>query len=137
MSTPRRTPDAPKKNRSDTIAALVLLGLVVVGFIWAGIAWGDDPPKPLGKYEATIVNQEILDPTSLRVAFDIKNVSNVTDYIPDCTVQVSNDAGTFSGTKTGSPRKTIAPGATERFNDVVVVTNNGAQYITKGSVSCY
>jgi hypothetical protein len=58
-------------------------------------------------------------------------------YVPDGMVKVSNETGTYSGSKVGSPGRPIEPCMTERFNDTVVVTNNGAQYATQGSVSCY
>lgn len=92
-----------------------------------------EPPKP--KYEASLGTYNAIDPATLVVLVNVKNISTVSGA-PSCFVNVSNASNTYKGYDTFDPGKTLAPGEEWSFNARLTITKEGAAYVTEGSVGC-
>lgn len=131
-----------KSKKDDWIKAGLVLVVFIGLLIWLG-NWASSSDTPAstdnkGKpsYEASITEHSAIDPATLRVSVKVKNTGKVSGT-PTCTVNASNKSHTYKGFDTFSLDKELAPNEEWSFNGELVVTGQGAAYVTEGSASCY
>jgi hypothetical protein len=90
-------------------------------------------PTPLPQYSTELLNYKIINPASIDVYYNVTNTNGMTG-IAECTIRVSDASGTYKGFDVVS----IPVIANELSKNVttIIVTNEGATYITEGSVTC-
>lgn len=92
-------------------------------------------PKPEAKFswQSNLVGP--INPATEQVAVSTANISDVTGT-PQCYIQVEDASGVYHGSGFFADPNPLAPGQTWSFRGDVIVTNEGAAYVTKGGVSC-
>jgi len=93
------------------------------------------PPKPVAKFswQSNLVGP--VNPATEQVSVSTTNTSDVTGT-PQCYIQVEDVSGVYHGSGFFTDPNPLAPGQTWSFRGDVIVTNEGAAYVTKGGVSC-
>jgi hypothetical protein len=92
------------------------------------------PVAPKATYTATWMFTDVVNPASVNVTFLIQNTSTVAGK-PSCTVNVSDASGAYSGFNQGDWAQMAAKGII-KAQLPVVVTHEGAVYVTDTKVTC-
>lgn len=90
---------------------------------------------PKSTYEAHITDIGAIDPTTAKVLVIVKNTGKI-EAAPICQISVHNESRTYQGFDTFDQLKKLKPGEQWGFSGTLTVTNQGADYVTNGSVSC-
>lgn len=88
-----------------------------------------------GPYRADVLFHMVDNPSLLTVAVDIYNDGPVAGE-PTCTVEASDEGGTYAGTLKGSPANPVPPGGPTAVRYPVAISNEGAAFVTEVSVIC-
>jgi hypothetical protein len=90
-------------------------------------------PTPIASYSAELLNYEIINPASIDVYYNVTNTNGI-EGIAECKINVSDSSGTYRGFDI-VPIPIVANGFKKSVT-TIVVTNEGAAYISEGSVVC-
>jgi hypothetical protein len=110
-------------SRTALIATAVITALTV-----AGCGGGTT-------YKASVMGYNVLNPADLDVAVQVTNTGQSAGT-PSCTIQASDPSGAYSGIDVAALQGTVAAGQTTHFTDNIVITHEGAQYVTDVTVKC-
>lgn len=138
----------------------IVIGIVVLSIITAPFSSSDDPKptasetttstvtteagptEPTTTTEARVVSfkSKVLNyapdsPAALHVYVRTVNTGNV-DVAADCTVQASDATSHYFGVDTFIIKPDIGAGDIRFWNGSLIVTNEGAQYVTRVKVEC-
>lgn len=142
---------AKGRNRAFIVIGAVA-ALVVVVMIGSSLTSNDEPSAPTAaqpeasstelagpikapKFKAKLAGAKVLDPATIRVFISVKNVGDAAGYA-SCFVMVQNGSGTYQGYDSFDVPDIIRPGKYGGFNGDIVVTNEGAAYVTEHSIEC-
>ena len=134
-------PPVPKKQAPNPkLGCAVLLGLFIIVFGLIAIvgSLGSDAPKKHAKWKANFVWEvsEIVDPATIKFWAVTKNVGKAA-AVPHCMVTLNSANGSYHGFDSFDLDR-IAPGHEQRWNGLVTVTGQGAQYVlpSESSIIC-
>jgi hypothetical protein len=129
-----------KKIKKWQIVVIVLVVLTGIGYIGSEDTPSTPTPTPTPEiqlsYSAEITRWEPINPASGRAVFTIRNTGEASFVPESCTVRVSDESSTYNGFDFVSGFGAIKPGAKFMGNVVLTVTNQGAYFVTTGSVDC-
>jgi hypothetical protein len=129
-----------KKIKKWHIVVIVLVVLTGIGYIGGDETPSTPTPTPTPEvqlsYSAEINRWEPINPASGRAVFTIRNTGEASFVPESCTVRVRDESSTYNGYDFVSGFGEIKPGAKFMANVVLTVTNQGAYFVTTGSVDC-
>lgn len=87
-------------------------------------------------YTAAISSTDVVNPATINVIVDVKNTGS-SSGTPDCTVHLTEPGGAYTGFDIFTLRP-LAAGESMSFNGNIVVTHEGASYVSAydSSVTC-
>ena len=86
-------------------------------------------------FTGTVGAINVINPASVNVQFSFTN-NGTSAGIPNCTVKVQDPSNAYSGFDSPAITNPVAPGATVSGNMNIIVTGQGASYVTQGDVTC-
>ena len=125
---PLNTKPTKKKSRKMNFIALAVVAVVIV--LWVVLS----ATGAKAKYQAESTGFTVVDPATVSVSFKVTNTGNA-DGKPSCTINAQDDSAHYTGTNVAQ-LDTVKAGATANSADTVIVTGQGAQYVTKADVTC-
>lgn len=134
----------PKQNKPWYKKWWVITIFVLVGLSLISTATSDTQTTPAvnvpvessaPKYEINIVGNTYADPTSRRLTFTVKNIGDKPST-PSCNITLENEARTYNGSDYVIWDKPLNPGEQGYYEELVIITNEGAAYATKSNVRC-
>ncbi len=117
---------------------------VIVAFVLVGILVGVDgerddrstsEPTAPARYASSIDAVLVLNPASVEVIATVRNIGG-TSGRPDCTVRASDPSGVYRGFDMFTLRNSIPPRGQDVFRGTIVITNEGASYVTDAEIEC-
>ena len=88
-----------------------------------------------GSYKATVMNYNVINPADLGVTVQLTNTGS-SPGTPTCTIQASDPSGAYNGIDVVTLQDPVQPGQTTHFADNIVITSQGAQYVSQATVKC-
>ena len=85
-------------------------------------------------YPATVDGTAVIDPATIGVRFTVSN-NGSKPVSPSCTINLQNAGGSYHGFDVFSMNP-IAPGASVHASGHIVITGQGAQFVTQSTISC-
>jgi hypothetical protein len=119
------------RRRGCLVAVAAVLVIVAVVVIAAALSAGGGGTT----YSARVQDRVVLNPASLAVTVRVTNTGSSAGT-PACTIQASDPSGAYTGTDVATLRNPVAAGATAVFADDLVITSQGARFVTSVTVSC-
>lgn len=100
----------------------------------------DEPAEPEpepgeAQYRAKVENYYPVNPASLRVVVKVTNYGDAAG-VPDCTVRGRDESYSYSGFDIFTLRDPVQPGKYTRFNGVITIENEGAEFVTQVTAKC-
>jgi hypothetical protein len=86
-------------------------------------------------YKSSVMNYNVLNPADLTVAVQVTNTGHSAGT-PSCTIEASDPSGAYTGFDIATIQGTVAAGEITHFADNIVITHQGAQYVTDVTVTC-
>lgn len=146
-------PGAPKRsgpgafwhrlNRTQrwTVAFVVVIGVLAAIGAASGSNNGSAPTAPTtttiaATFSGSVGTMQILDPAEVTVAITVTNTSQVTGKPSFCEVDLQSPDGAYNGHASDDRAPTLQPGQTWSDDVTMTISNQGATYITGGSVQC-
>ena len=120
-------------KKSDAIILLIIFGAVML-FMW----WISSQSKQnVGeKVSSSIFSHREINPSLLTVEYRVTNTTENAG-ISECSITMKDKSNTYVGSDFGyKSAKEIMPGETYSGIANLKISNNGAQYITEGSIDC-
>jgi hypothetical protein len=110
--------------------AVLAVALIFLGaFAWSKLSGGGTT------YRATAISRLAVNPATLAVTVRVTDTGK-TAGTPSCTINAGDPSGAYSGDDIATLKKAIQPGQSVLFADDLVITHQGARYITQVSVNC-
>lgn len=145
---------AKSTNRGCVTGALVALGLLVAIGAVGALTGSDDEPSPTtvattvatsstttttapapAAYDATVQDIVVVNPATVTVVATVTNTGG-TAGTPKCFVQAQDPAGAYEGYDSFNSKSPLDPGATNTLRGDLVITNEGAAFVTEASITC-
>jgi hypothetical protein len=125
-------PIAQTKRNNTKIVLLIVLMLGGL-FIWWAASLGSSKGTEL---ESSITSYRAVNPGELTVEYEVKNTSDKTG-ISSCSITMHDESYEYRGNDSGyESAKEIVPNETYSGVASLKISNDGAEYITKGAISC-
>ena len=123
--------DNPKRKLSNWffVAGALILAYLVTYF--GGLASETSKTTFMG----SVFKIDVINPATVAVEFQLRNVGSV-NGIPDCIVKVQDVSGTYSGFDKPIMNTEVKPMETIIGNMIITIRNQGASFVTEGSVTC-
>jgi hypothetical protein len=118
-----------KPNKLMIIIGCLLLAYLVTYFS------SSSPVAKKTVFMGSVLKIDVINPATVNVQFQFRNVGNV-NGIPDCKVKVQDVSGTYSGYDYPIIEKEVVPMGTISGNMNLTIRNQGASFVTEGSVTC-
>lgn len=119
-------------SKSNKIKLGLVAFITIVIFIAMG---GFKSSSPSTTFSGSVMKISVINPASVNVEFSISNTGSSAGT-PNCTVSVQDPSNAYSGSDSPSVSSPIAVGGTLNGNMNLIVTGQGAQYVTGGTVTC-
>lgn len=119
-------------SKSNKIKLGLLAFITIVIFIAVG---GFKSSSPATTFSGSVTGISVINPASVNVQFTISN-TGTSAGTPNCSVRVQDPSGAYTGSDSPSISAPIAVGASLSGNMNLIVTGQGAQYATQGTVTC-
>jgi len=125
----------PKRSKGK-IAGFGCLGflIVIIGVIAIASIFGTDPAAPKPIFVGHFINATVVNPASVNVQFSVTNTGKSAG-VPSCWVKVQDPSGAYHG-EDSPVMSSLKPGQSFQGNMNLIVTSQGAAFVTEGSVSC-
>ena len=108
---------------------MLVLGYLVATYTGAGST------STKTTFMGSIFKIDVINPATVAVEFQLRNVGSV-NGIPDCIVKVQDVSGTYSGFDKPIMNTEVKPMETIIGNMTITIRNQGASFVTEGSVTC-
>jgi hypothetical protein len=142
-----RAKHVANKAEKPTMAIKVANACIAASVVFFGfmitLALVQDSPNADSIRKAKVANItgivhfiSVINPATVNVVFDITN-ANDSAKTPTCSVSVSDPGSAYTGFALPDFTIPLAAGQTQTNNINITVTNQGAQYVTEGSVTCF
>ena len=125
--------NTPKRKISKwwIVVGVLIFAYFVTYFGDSGSGSGTSKTTFMG----SVFTIDVINPATVNVVFQLRNVGSV-NGIPDCKVKVQDVSGTYSGYDYPIITKEVKPMETILGNVNLTIRNQGASYVTEGSVTC-
>ena len=114
----------------------IVVGVLIFAYF---VTYFGDSDSGSGTNKTTFMGSvftiDVINPATVNVVFQLRNVGSV-NGIPDCKVKVQDVSGTYSGYDYPIITKEVKPMETILGNVNLTITNQGASFVTEGSVTC-
>ena len=130
---------AKTKNRNVLVFWVIVLFFAVIIFLASGGNKSSTSPGITStsmSFAGSVAGVTLVNPASVNVSFSIYN-TGTSAGIPNCTVRVQDPSGAYSGFDSPVISTPIEIGGTLNGNMNIIVTGQGASYITEGKVECH
>ena len=108
---------------------MLVLGYLVATYTGAG----SNTSKTT--FMGSVLKIDVVNPATVNVEFQFRNVGSE-NGVPDCKVKVQDVSGTYSGFDYPIITTEVKPMGTISGNMKLTIRNQGASYVTQGSVTC-
>ncbi len=129
MSSEERT---KYKKRSRLIKVSVIVAVIA----FFAIAATQGSKSVAATFTGTVDSVKVVNPATVNVTFSITNTSKVAGKPNHCMINVSDTGGAYTGFDSPIYDTELAAGKTLTNSLNIVVTKQGAQYVTQGTVTC-
>lgn len=119
-------------------AIAVVIGIMVVMMAMDDGNTGDPNttvPTTSPAIKAKLLEDKVINPGSIEVTFRVRNVTS-TPVLGQCTVNAQDPSGAYSGWEQFSWSKEIPAGEWFVATGPVIITNDGAAYVTDIDIDC-
>jgi hypothetical protein len=115
---------------------LIVVGVLILAYFvtYFGES-GSGSGKPKTTFMGSVLKIEVINPAAVNVLFQFRNVGSE-NGIPDCKVKVQDVSGTYSGYDYPIINTVVKPMETISGNMTLTIRNQGASFVTEGSVTC-
>jgi hypothetical protein len=113
-------------NRRSSLAVAALAAAMTVGA--AGCSSGTT-------YKAKVVTYTVINPADLAVVVQVTNTGTAAGT-PECQIDAEDASYAYHGFDDVTLKGTLQPGQTTHFADNIVITRQGAQYVSQATVKC-
>ena len=112
------------------LVIVILLGFagITAWFLWSVYSSS-------GSFTAKVTGTTVINPATLAVTIQVTN-TGTSAATPMCTVDATAPARAYTGVNAGSLSAPVQPGQTMTTVMDVVITGQGARYVTQATVSC-
>jgi hypothetical protein len=86
-------------------------------------------------WKADVTRYTVINPADLAVVVQVTNTGGK-PAVPTCTIDASDASGAYNGVDVATLKDPVTAGATTHFVDNLVITQQGAGYVTEASASC-
>jgi hypothetical protein len=134
---PRYQPPPRKRRKARWPRVLLALAVTAVAIIVIGTVIGAVFHVGSGgtTYRAVVEHTAVINPADLAVTIQVTNTGRNAGS-PDCTVQASDASDAYTGINEGTLSGKVQPGQTVTSVMNLIITHQGAQYVTSATVSC-
>jgi hypothetical protein len=137
VSETQNVPSSPVRQSSRRPRKAWLIVAAVAVVIFGLISWAystiPKPPEP-GPFTIELLNYRAENPASLVVRYDVTNHGPVAGNYR-CRISASDPSNTYHGFGTFRSNTPLQAGATERATSALVITKEGAEYVTRVETS--
>jgi hypothetical protein len=113
---------------------LIVVGVLIFAYLvtyFGGSGSGTSKTTFMG----SVFKIDVINPATVNVEFQFRNVGSV-NGIPNCKVKVQDVSGTYSGYDYPIITTEVKPMETISGNMNLTIRNQGASFVTEGSVTC-
>jgi len=121
----------PKRKVSNWVFVVGALILAYLVTYFGGLTSETSKTTFMG----SVFKIDVINPAAVAVEFQLRNVGSE-NGIPDCIVKVQDVSGTYSGFDKPIMNNEVKPMETIIGNMTITIRNQGASFVTEGSVSC-
>lgn len=125
---------SPSERVKEAVIYIIAVGVVCGLPIWFFVSVNNTPKPEPSPFTSLVGESHLVDPSTRNVSYTVTNSGNVPQKA-NCYVTVQNSGGNYSGWSTGTT-EILNPGETKTFKRDITISNQGAAYITEGSVIC-
>ena len=86
-------------------------------------------------YKASVTDYRVINPADLAVVVRVTNTGTQAGT-PTCTIEAEDASYAYHGVDAATLQGSIAAGATTTFVDHLIITGQGAQYVTQVTATC-
>lgn len=86
-------------------------------------------------YKATVTDYRVINPADLAVIVRVTNTGTAAGT-PTCTIEAEDASYAYHGVDAATLQGALAAGATTTFVDHLIITSQGAQYVTQVTATC-
>lgn len=135
MQTPNQIPGQQTKGSPvvGCLTLLILAGLALGGLMVVVSAFSG--PTGQSSYSAQIAYREVKNPATVWFRAQVTNTGS-TAATPTCLVRLTDSGGAYSGYDSFKMEEPIPPGEMRTFSGDLIITDEGAVFVTEGSVDC-
>lgn len=113
---------------------LIVIGCLLLAYLVATFT-GAGSNSSKTTFMGSVLKIDVINPATVNVQFQFRNVGSV-NGIPDCKVKVQDVSGTYSGYDYPIITTEVKPMETISGKMNLSIRNQGASYVTEGSVTC-
>jgi len=109
-----------------------------LGFFDSSSGKGSNPtrtPAATARYTASIDTVRVVNPASVEVSATVRNIGG-SSGTPTCTVRASDTSGAYSGWGIFDFDRSISAGGQDGFRGTIIITNEGASFVTDTEIEC-
>jgi hypothetical protein len=121
----------PKRKVSNWVFVIGALVLAYLVTYFGGLV----PEASKTTFMGSVLKIDVVNPATVNVLFQFRNVGSE-NGIPDCKVKVQDVSGTYSGYDYPIITNEVKPMETISGNMTLTIRNQGASFVTEGSVTC-
>ena len=122
-----------RRRRLNRLSLTVIAACAVV---IAAVLIGSTLGGSSAKYNAHVTGQPIvLNPATIDVTVHVTNTGTAAGT-PTCSINASGPGGSYTGFDEATLKGSLQPGQAATFTDQVVITGQGAQYVTSVTAAC-
>ena len=120
----------PKRKLSNWV---FVVGALILAYLVTSCGLTSETSKTT--FMGSVFKIDVINPAAVAVEFQLRNVGSE-NGIPDCIVKVQDVSGTYSGFDKPIMNTEVKPMETIIGNMIIRIRNQGASYVTQGSVTC-
>jgi hypothetical protein len=111
-----------------TVLIVAVVALVIVGVLWWDYSTPSNSPKP-GPFTIELLNYRAENPASLVVRYDVTNEGSAPGTF-SCRISARDPSYAYPGSVTFETNDPVGAGSTVRVNAHLIITGEGAGYVT-------
>lgn len=113
---------------------LIVIGCLLLAYLVATFT-GSTSDTSKSVFMGSVFTIKVINPATVNAEFEFRNVGSESG-IPNCKVKVQDVSGTYSGYDYPIIKTEVKPMETISGNMNLTIGNQGASFVTEGSVTC-
>lgn len=113
---------------------LIVIGVLIFAYLVTYFG-GSGSNANKTTFMGSVFKIDVINPATVNVEFQFRNVGSESG-IPNCKVKVQDVSGTYSGFDYPVINTEVKPVGTISGNMNLTIRNQGASFVTEGSVTC-